>query len=1160
MKQKTGKAIVVGAGISGIRTALDLAETGYGVTLIDSAPHIGGILSQLDNQFPTNHCGMCKMLPLVERDQSSQFCLRKGLFHENIDIMLNTQVSAINGESGKFSVALKTKPTWVDADLCMGCGLCTDVCPVDVPDEFNAGLSSRKAIYLPVPHNIPNTYVIDAASCTNCGECEKVCPGGAIQLSFEKRKAFSIMVVDDELIVRDSLKEWLEEEGFSVETASSGPDALEKLSQQQFNLMLTDIKMPGMDGVALLQKAAETFPEMCILMMTAYATVETAVEAMKIGARDYLMKPFDPENMIAKVIDLYEELEAGDLTSLDVGSVIFCGGTGYHNPASGKNVYGYGVVPHVITSLEMERIFSGTGPSHGKLVRPLDGKPIEKIAWLQCVGSRDVQCDADFCSSICCMVAIKEALLAKERGGAQVETTLFYMDMRTFGKSFQRYRDAAEHEQGVKFERTRVHSVARDDATGNPSIRYVRTDGSVENEIFDLVVLSVGQQPSLGNQQVFALADVPLNPWGFVETEPFFPAITAKAGLMVGGSFSGLKDISESVIHASAAALESSRTLHASGGSLAIEPEPPPELQDVSREDPRILVAVCTCDGRLSGSMDTDLWQHHLEQNPGVEQVVFLKQGCTKAGWAELCEIALSTKPNRILLAACQPYLFVGKLKKIAGELLLDPVLLDVVDIMSPQYIQAEDTPLGEPAAGGPENTISEPRDGHSSSHQLSAIAVALSRLRNIDPLPVASVPNHRQALVVGGGIAGMQAAIAIADHGYPVALVEQEKKLGGNLEWLNQTIEGHPIAPLLDATIQNVENHPLVEIYPEATITASFGEVGDFYTTMTDAAGEPKTLQHGTVILASGGGEAETRSYGYGDHPSVITQKELESKLGEKEFDAVDLQSVVMIQCVDSREEPRNYCSRVCCPTSLKHALKLKKINPDIAIYILYRDMMTPGFLESYFTEARRAGIVFIQYEPQQKPGLILPAESQDPLYVSVVDPLLDRLLEIRADLLVLATGIVPKFSSRLADLFGAHMDQDGFFQEADPKWRPVDALKEGVFACGIALSPRSIPEVIASAQAAAQRSLRILSHKHLPAGKVVALVRHSICSLCERCIDTCPYGARSLDVSEDRILVNPVMCQGCGDCATVCPNSAAFVQGFDDRQVLDMIDAALN
>jgi heterodisulfide reductase subunit A len=305
MGEKLGKALVVGAGISGIRTALDLAETGYGVTLIDREAHMGGILSQLDDQFPSNHCGMCKMLPLVKRDQSSQFCLRKGLFHENIDIRLNTEIVALEGEAGKFSVSLREKPTRVDPALCVGCGICESVCPVEIPDVFNEGLSTRKAIYLPVPHNIPNPYVIDLAACNHCGACEKICPTHAVQLSFEKRKDFRILVVDDELIVRDSLKEWLEEEGFFVDIADSGPAALAKLSKEAFHLMLTDIKMPGMDGVDLLKKAREVFPHLYVLMMTAFATVETAVEAMKIGAQDYLMKPFDPEQMIAKIVHIH---------------------------------------------------------------------------------------------------------------------------------------------------------------------------------------------------------------------------------------------------------------------------------------------------------------------------------------------------------------------------------------------------------------------------------------------------------------------------------------------------------------------------------------------------------------------------------------------------------------------------------------------------------------------------------------------------------------------------------------------------------------------------------------------------------------------------------------------------------------------------------------
>ena len=475
MSGKIGKALVAGAGISGIRAALDLAETGYKVTLIDRAAHIGGILSQLDYQFPTNHCGMCKMLPLVQRDASSQFCLRKGLFHENIDIRLNTEISAIEGDPGNFTVSLRQRPTWVDADRCIGCGVCEDVCPVEIPDTFNEGLARRKAIYLPVPHNIPNPYVIDPVACTRCGACEQVCPTNAVQLTEDQRGKFRILVVDDELIVRDSLKEWLDDEGFFVETAESGPQALEKLGQEPFNLMLTDIKMPGMDGVELLKAAKEACSDLSVLMMTAYATVETAVEAMKVGALDYLMKPFDPEKLIPMMVKVHEDLEASRYQQLEIGSIVLCGGTDYFNPANEKNVYGYGVNPSVVTSLEFERIMSGTGPSQGKMVRPHDGKPVKKIAWFQCVGSRDIQHDADFCSSVCCMYAIKEAVLAKQRGGAQLEAAIFYMDMRTFGKSFQRYRDQAQNDYGVRFERSRIHSVTSEEKTGDPVVRYVRT-------------------------------------------------------------------------------------------------------------------------------------------------------------------------------------------------------------------------------------------------------------------------------------------------------------------------------------------------------------------------------------------------------------------------------------------------------------------------------------------------------------------------------------------------------------------------------------------------------------------------------------------------------------------------------------------------------------
>lgn len=1138
---KIGKVLVVGAGIGGIRAALDLAETGYGVTLIDRAPHIGGVLSQLDYQFPSNGCGMCKMLPLVQRDSSSQYCLRKGLFHENIDIRLSTEIAGIEGESGGFAVSLREKPAWIDPDLCIGCGLCVDVCPVEVPDPFNAGLALRKAVYLPVPHTIPNPYVIDMAVCANCRECEKVCPTDAVCLPVDRRKEFRILVVDDELIVRESLKEWLDDEGFAVETVDSGQAALERLGQAPFHLMLADIKMPGMDGVELLKMAAEAFPELSVLMMTAYATVETAVEAMKIGALDYMIKPFDPEVMIPQILKVYTDLKAVSVRTIEVGSIVLCGGTDYFDPADEKDVYGYGSTPGVITSIEYERIISGTGPSDGQLVRPHDKKPVRKIAWLQCVGSRDLQNDADYCSSICCMISVKEAVLARERYGDSLETAIFYMDMRAFGKSFQRYRERAEIDCGVRFERSRVHSVIPDSRTGDSVIRYVCTDGRIQEESFDLVVLAAGQRPATGTDQLAEMNDIDLNPWGFIDTRPFAPVATTRQGVYVGGAFSGLKDIGESVIHACAASLEASRVIHSAGGGLADQSAASTSIRNVSRETPRILVAVCTCGSKFSDYLDPKVVARQLEKDPAVDRVVFVENGCTRDGWDELVRTIEAQRPNRILIGACHPYLYVKRLRELGRLVDLDPSLIDAVDIMSPVF------------APGPHVDSPDP------DIPLARLTMAVSRLKTIHPVTAPKIPVTRRALVVGGGIAGMHAALAVAEHGFPVVLVERCDKLGGNLHWLNKTIEGHETRALLDETLQKVEKHPNIDIYLESKVTTSFGEVGNFYTTIENDQGTAATIEHGVVILATGGNEAVTESYGYGSSPAIVTQKELEQQLAEQTIDVARLNAVVMIQCVGSREEPRNYCSRVCCPTSLKHALTIKEHKPEVNVYILYRDMMTLGFAESYFTAARQAGVIFVQYDVESKPQVTPPAGPDAPIRVTAIDPLLDRQLDIEADLLVLATGIAPELPAGLAAAFGTDKDRDGFFAEAESKWRPVDSIKEGVYACGLALSPLSITDSIATAGAAAQRALRILSHEMLSSGKIVAAVRPSLCSLCERCIEACPYGARAVDLNQEKVLVNPAMCQGCGECATICPNSAAVLEGYREEQVLNMIDAAL-
>lgn len=1144
MKRKIGNALVVGAGISGIRSALDLAEVGYGVTLIDRSPHIGGILSQLDYQFPTDRCGMCKMLPLVDRDASSQYCLRKGLFHENIEILLSTELVSVEGDPGNFQVMLRQKPTWVDTELCVGCGVCTEVCPIEVPDTFNAGLVSRKAIYLPIPHAIPNPYIIDFAACNRCGECEKICPTKAIRLSEDQLQKFRILVVDDELIVRDSLKEWLEEEGFTVEAVESGPEALDRLAKGPYHLMLTDIKMPGMDGVEVLQKAKESFPDLTVVMMTAYATVESAVEAMKIGALDYLMKPFDPDKLVPMVRQIFEDLEAAQGRQMEVGALVLCGGTDYFDPAIGKNTFSYGAYPNVVTSLEFERIFSGSGPSQGKLVRNFDGKKIRKVAWIQCVGSRDLHGDADFCSNICCMYAIKEALVAKEKTGGELDPTIYYMDMRTFGKSFQRYRDQAEKDHHVQFKRGRIHSVTCDKGTGDLLINYVDHHGETHEDQQDLVVLSIGQRPASGTTDLAEMVGIDLNSWGFGEVEPFSLTRTAKEGIILGGAFSGLKDIRESVIQASAAALAASRVIHTSGGGLAPEPIVTPEVIDVSRELPRILVIVCTCGGMLSEVFNSNKIVQDLEFDPLVDRVAFLEQTCTANGWEALVELVKQQKPNRLLVGACLPYVYAQKLRELGREVGLPPSLMDVVDLkLFTHSLQFKDEKPSSDEISAISNELS------------TTLLMGLAKLKRIDPSPVATVPIKQQALVVGGGIAGMTAALAIADHGFQVDLVEEAEQLGGNLNWLQTTLEGHSIKIILEETLSRVEKNPLIRVHPQSRVMGSYGQVGHFFTTIEGEGGDVHNLEHGVTILSTGGMEAPTNSYGYKESDCIMTQKELGIKLEENTIDPGKLESVVMIQCVDSREEPRNYCSRVCCASALKHALHLKDQNPDINITILYRDLMAYGFYEAYYTKARKAGVIFIQYDLEHKPDV---NTGDGSVQVKVFEPIIGKKIEINADLVILATGVAPNLPKDLAEAFGATIDQDGFFEEAESKWRPVDALKDGAFACGLAHSPRSIAETVATAEAAAQRSLRILSRANLPAGKVVAKVRHSICSLCERCVDACPYGARMLDADEEKVEVNPIMCQGCGSCATVCPNSASILEGFHKQQMLDIIDAA--
>ncbi|MFO7718257.1 MAG: FAD-dependent oxidoreductase [Desulfohalobium sp.] len=1137
MPKQEYAALVVGAGIGGIRAALDLAETEHKVLLIDHNPHLGGLLAQLDYQFPSDHCGMCKMLPLTERDDSSQFCLRKGLFHRNIDILLSSRLTGLEGEPGKFRATVKHQASLVDPHKCISCGQCSAVCPVRVPDAFNAGQGQRAAIYLPVPHNIPNQYVVDLDNCLRCWQCAEVCPTGAVDFTFAEREHFPILIAHSDEALRHDIEQRLAQENFPLYWADSGANALRIVEQDTpLGLVLLDTTFEDVSAQRILQRGLECHTDLQAVALYPPSQAEAAGELLNQGARTSLSTVLD-EGFTSWLDKLYLKITSETTQQIEIGAVVLAGGFACYDPTPAHDVLGYNDHPQVITALEFERRLSSTGPCSNPLLRA-DGHPVTSIAWLQCVGSRDTTKSGDYCSSVCCMFAIKEALLAKTHSREPLETTIFAMDVRTFGKGYQRYRDEAETQHGVRFLTARPHSILPD-GHGGLLLPYVDTAGAGQTHHCDLVVLATGAVPPRNMAPLVHATGIECNAFGFCQTDPLAPTRTSQFGVFAAGAFGEPKDIADTVIQASAAALEASRLIHLYAAPKRLEPEPAPAYRRVEHEAPQTLIVLCDACPTLEHSVDMPDLTAQLSQMASVQEVVCIPQACTETGWHRIEKHVLETKPNRIVLGACLPYAHVPRLRQLGRTVALDPAFMEVVDIYTPTF---PDMPLSK---------------AQRQREILSTLGMAVVKVQSASPTPLLKpVPVTPKALVVGGGLAGMTAAMAVADHGLDVYLVEQSDQLGGTGNRLRYTLEGADPVKYLQDLREQVLKHPKITVLTETRVTLSMGRAGQFLTAVQTDAGQSLTLDHGATILATGGREAKSYAYGNKTRKTIYSQLEFEDRLASGALDAGALSGVVMIQCVECREEPRNYCSRVCCPTALKNSLLLKRRNPELPVYVLYRDLMSYGFSEQYYTEARRQGVIFIRYTKADKPQV---EQGQEGFTVHITDPILQRPLEIHADALVLATGIEPNEVEELTEIFQVPVDQDGFFQEAESKWRPVEFLRQGVLVCGLARGPGNMRETVASAKAAAQRALRLLTHERISGGTVTAEVRHSLCSLCQACVTVCPYGARSLDWENERIVVDEILCQGCGACTAVCPNSAAILRGFQDEQVLAEIDASL-
>jgi len=828
--------------------------------------------------------------------------------------------------------------------------------------------------------------------------------------------------------------------------------------------------------------------------------------------------------------------EKEERRTIRAGAVILAPGFKPYDPSPYKT-YAYSRYPNVVTSVEFERILSATGPYQGHLQRPSDGKSPKKIAWLQCVGSRDVhQCDHAYCSSVCCMYAIKEAVIAKEHAGEGLDCAIFYMDMRTHGKDFERYYTNAEEKHGVRFIRSRVPTVDALKDSGDLLIPYVNEAGEVVEETFDMVVLSVGMETSSESLELAHRLGIELTEGGFCKTESFHPVASSKPGIYVCGAFQGPKDIPQSIIEASSAAAEAGARLSPARNTLTRHMEVPEE-KEIAGERPRIGVFVCHCGINIGGVVDVPGVRDYARSLPYVEYATDNLFTCSTDTQQIIAQIIKEKGLNRVVVAACTPKTHEPLFQETLVDAGLNKYLFEMTNIRNQDSWVHKDSP---------QLATEKAKD-------LVRMAVAKAAL--MEPLAETELGISQKALVVGGGISGMAAAKSLSDQGFPVCLVERSCALGGQALNLFRTWKGEDIQKNLSELIDSVKKDPHIEVRLDTELGDVEGFVGNFRTRLV-SKGEDSLIEHGVALLATGARESRPHEYLYGEDARVLTHLELDRKMIGGDSTLQEVRTAVFIQCVGSREPERPYCSRVCCSHSIESALHLKTLNPEMKVYILYRDIRTYGERERLYRDARLAGVLFIPFSVDHKP-LVFPEENR--LRIEVEDTALGETVTFGADLVVLAAAIVPYGDEKLAQLFKVPMNEDGFFVEAHAKLGPSEFATDGVFLCGMSHYPKPIDESVAQALAAASRAVTLLSKKSVRMTGTVAHVDPRACSACGVCATICPYSAPAVITTgpfAGKMEINPALCKGCGLCVASCRSGALNLKGFGEDQIIAMIN----
>jgi len=835
-----------------------------------------------------------------------------------------------------------------------------------------------------------------------------------------------------------------------------------------------------------------------------------------------------------------------NLINLNVGAVVLAIGFDEYDPTPLTEL-GYGKHLNVITSIEFERILSASGPHSGLIIRPSDGIIPKKIAFLHCIGSRDRKHRIDYCSSVCCMYTTKEAVIAKEHMNI-IEPTIFTMDVRAYGKDFDKYIERAKDEYGVRYIRRRISSIKEIPGSKDLKVYYETGNGKIIEEIFNLVVLSVGMQPNQKAKELAQKLNIQLNEYGFCKTGTFNTVETSRPGIYVCGSFVTPKDIPETVIEASAAAGCVNVLLSEARNKLVSKKELPEEL-DVSDQPPRIGVFICHCGINIGGVVDVPGVVEYVKTLPNVVYAEHNLYTCSADTQTNIKEKIVKNQLNRVIVASCTPRTHEPLFQATIREVGLNKYLFEMVNIRD----QCSWVHMHEP-----EKATAKSKD---------LLRMSVAKARQLIPLQEQEITVINKGLIIGGGVSGMSAALNLASQGYEVFLIEKEDSLGGFAKNIYRTLENDDTQKYLENLIKEVENNQLIHVFKNAQINSISGYIGNFSTNVSYGNNSKSVdLEHGIIIVATGAKEYKPKEYNFGQDQRIISQTEFEKDLFTTDK-IKGLKSIVMIQCVGSRNEDHPYCSRICCSEAIKNALKAKEINPNLEIVILYRDIRTYGFKEKYYNLARDKKVIFVRFDEIKPPELKIKNKQ---LRIIVNNPDLGN-LEINPDLVVLSTGLVApiKENEELAKMLKVPLNEDKFFLEAHVKLRPIDFATDGIYLCGSAHSPKDLRESIVQSNGAAAQAVKILCAEKLVTSGLVAVVIEENCIGCGSCMEVCQFNAIEL-IEKERTFeditmtikkshVNPALCKGCGTCGAQCPNSTIVIKHFGFEQIHAMISALL-